>query len=168
MLIRHGRMLCFEDGTDRFQMRAAGIALREGHVLVHRATTEAFWSLPGGRVEQGEASGETLFREMQEELETDVAIGPLAFMLESFFPLLDRQFHEIGFYHRMTVPETFPFATDGICHRIMDGAAALEFKWVPATAARLAAEAFRPAVLQAHLGEPQPGVLHFVERETLP
>ncbi len=164
-LARHQRMVCFDDGLDRFQMRAAGIALREGHVLVHRAVHEAFWSLPGGRVEQGEASTETLFREMQEELLVDVEVGPLAFVLESFFPNIGQQFHEIGFYHRMTVPESFPFAPDGVvCHTIFD-AVMLEFRWVRASESALGEAAFHPARLRPFIASPQTGTMHIIDRD---
>ncbi len=61
---RHNRMICFDDGADRFQMRAAGIALEDGHLLIHRATHEDYWTLPGGRMEQGETSADALAREI--------------------------------------------------------------------------------------------------------
>jgi 8-oxo-dGTP pyrophosphatase MutT (NUDIX family) len=60
-----------------FQMRIAGLAFRDGHVLVHRATHEAFWTFPGGRAEMGETSEETLTREMVEELGVTASVGPL-------------------------------------------------------------------------------------------
>ena len=61
---RHDRMVCFDDATDRFQMRAAAIALRNGRVLVQNLVGVANCFLPGGRIEQGESSGETLVREI--------------------------------------------------------------------------------------------------------
>jgi 8-oxo-dGTP pyrophosphatase MutT (NUDIX family) len=36
-----------------FQMRVAGLGFRNGHVLVHRAVHEPFWTFPGGRAEMG-------------------------------------------------------------------------------------------------------------------
>ena len=50
---RHDRMVCFDDATDRFQMRAAAIALRNGRVLVQNLVGVANCFLPGGRIEQG-------------------------------------------------------------------------------------------------------------------
>jgi 8-oxo-dGTP pyrophosphatase MutT (NUDIX family) len=165
---RHGRMICFDDDAERFHMRAAGIALREGHVLVQRALGDISWTLPGGRMEQGETSAETLLREMQEELLQTVTVGPLTFLLESFFGVGERHFQEVGFYHSIAVPTAFPFSTDGVCHRIRDGDADVEFAWLPADEASLTAAPFRPVALRPLLAGPQPGLVHIVDRETGP
>ena len=112
-LIRQGNMICFDEGDARFQLRAVGIALRDGCLLVHRATYEDLWSLPGGRVERNESAGETLGREMIEELHQPVAVGALLYVIENFFTLGRRRYHELGLYHRMDVPVRFPFAANG-------------------------------------------------------
>ncbi|MGV3491152.1 MAG: NUDIX hydrolase [Devosia sp.] len=171
-IIRHARMICFDDGPDRFQMRAAGIALREGRVLLQRSLNDQHWALPGGRMEQGESSSETVLREMQEELFQTVEVGPLAFLVESFFGddysiygEGGRSFHEIGFYHRMVVPDAFPFSTDGVCHRIVDGAAEVEFAWLPADEAALAAAPFYPIPLRPLIAAPASALVHIVDRE---
>jgi 8-oxo-dGTP pyrophosphatase MutT (NUDIX family) len=115
-----------------FQMRVAGLAFRHGHVLVHRAVHESFWTFPGGRAEVGETSAETLKREMQEELGVVADIGRLLWVVENFFHYEGREWHELGFYYLMELPETFPFHPSDIVHRVQDGHA-LEFKWVAAT-----------------------------------
>lgn len=38
----------------RFQLRAAAVVVHGGFVLLHRLQGDAFWALPGGRVEPGE------------------------------------------------------------------------------------------------------------------
>lgn len=126
------------EGSERvFQMRIAGLGFRNGHVLVHRATHENFWTFPGGGAEIGETSVETLQREMVEELGVEVSIVRLLWTVENFFRYEERDWHELGLYYLMTVPERFPFASEEIVHRIEDGDDSLEFKWVPATRARL-------------------------------
>lgn len=116
-----------------FQMRIAGLGFRNGHVLVHRAVHESFWTFPGGGAEIGETSEETLRREMVEELEVHVEVGRLLWMVENFFHYEGRDWHELGLYYLMDIPESFPFSPDEIVHRIQDGENELEFKWVPAT-----------------------------------
>jgi ADP-ribose pyrophosphatase YjhB (NUDIX family) len=160
---RHNQMICFDDGVDRFQMRAAGIAVEDGHVLIHRATHEDFWTLPGGRIEQGETSTATMLREMGEELLVEVEIGPLAILVESFFTDIGQQFHEIGFYHTMRVPSGFSRLRGDICHTVLDGVT-LEFRWVPADVASLAEWRFFPKLLRPHIGDRGP-LLHIVDRE---
>lgn len=80
-----------------FQMRVAGIAFRDGHVLVHRATHEKFWSFPGGRAEMGEQSQDTLAREMVEELGVEAQVGRLLWVVENFFHYEGKDWHELGF-----------------------------------------------------------------------
>jgi 8-oxo-dGTP pyrophosphatase MutT (NUDIX family) len=115
-----------------FQMRVAGLAFRNGFVLVHRAVHEPFWTFPGGRAEIGETSIETLKREMIEELGVAVQVGRLLWSVENFFHYEDRDWHEFGLYYLMDLPEAFPFHPTDVVHRVMDGHE-LEFKWAPAT-----------------------------------
>ncbi|MEO6014722.1 MAG: NUDIX domain-containing protein [Devosia sp.] len=163
------QMVCFDEGAARFQMRAAGIALRDGYLLVHRASVEDFWTLPGGRVERGESAGETLAREMVEELGQQVTVGPLVSIVENFFELSGRRYHELGLYHRMDVPDVFPFSVDGsICHRVRDGDSDLEFKWVRAERRELDDLRFKPSALIDHIAAGTGALLHVVEREVEP
>lgn len=116
-----------------FQMRIAGLAFRDGYVLVHKATYEKFWSFPGGRAEIGETSEETLAREMVEEIGAVATIGQLLWVVENFFNYEERDWHELGFYYAMKLPDDFPFHPSDIIHRNMDGKNELEFRWVEAT-----------------------------------
>lgn len=133
------KMVRLDAGNKRFNFRIAGLGFRDGHVLVHRAVHETFWTFPGGRAEIGETSEATLRREMQEELGVDVTVERLLWTVENFFHYEARDYHEIGFYYLMTVPPVFPFHAREIVHRNRDGKSDLEFKWVPATVAALRA-----------------------------
>jgi 8-oxo-dGTP pyrophosphatase MutT (NUDIX family) len=92
-----------------FQMRIAGLAFRDGHVLVHRAVHEPFWTFPGGRAEVGETSPETLKREMMEELGVEVTVERLLWSVENFFRYEDQDVHEFGLYYLMTPLSTSRF-----------------------------------------------------------
>jgi len=128
------RTIRFNDKGRRFNARVAGLALHQGHLLIHRAVHEPFWTIPGGTAELGEDSKATLVREMQEELGVDITVGRLVFLVENFFDFEGRAWHEIGWYYLMHLPVYFPFFSDGrIVHEIQDGKNRLEFKWVPAT-----------------------------------
>ncbi|MDX1659254.1 MAG: NUDIX domain-containing protein [Nitriliruptorales bacterium] len=104
----------FRDGDTIFQVRVAGVAVADGRVLLHRLPTEDFWSLPGGRIEVGESAGDALHREMREEIDAEVEVGGLLWVIENFFehaPLDDSgqraptAHHEIGLYLEMSVPD---------------------------------------------------------------
>lgn len=158
-------MISFDRGTTRFQVRAAAIIRREGHVLVHRSTTEDFWALPGGRVELGEIGSEALARELQEELGVVAEIGPLAIVMEDLFRYEGRVIHELGFYYPAEIPLSFPFATDAIRHRVEDGASTLEFMWVRNDAAALTARPLLPVELRGNMAELSLHPIHMVVNE---
>lgn len=161
---RHDRMVCFDDATDRFQMRAAAIALRNGRVLVQNLVGVANCFLPGGRIEQGESSGETLVREIQEEFGRTVTVGPLAFVIESFFVENGQRFHEVGLYYGIETDADFPYHDTDICHRCMEGAVEMEYRWVSASPDRLAAAAFYPEPLRSRLAQLPLGTVHILDR----
>jgi 8-oxo-dGTP pyrophosphatase MutT (NUDIX family) len=75
-------MVNFRVGTRLFNYRAAGIAIRDGHVLICHEDDDDYVMLPGGRVEIGEASDVALAREIAEELRSPAALGRLIFTVE--------------------------------------------------------------------------------------
>ena len=52
----------------KLNIRAAGIIIHNGKVLVHKNVNDDYYALVGGRVEIGENSATTLKREIQEEI----------------------------------------------------------------------------------------------------
>jgi 8-oxo-dGTP pyrophosphatase MutT (NUDIX family) len=146
----------------RFNFRIAGLGFRDGHVLVHRATHENFWTFPGGRAEIGETSVQTLKREMIEELGVEVRVGRMLWTVENFFRYEDRDYHEIGFYYEMEIPEHFPFHQSEIVHRLRDGTSDLEFKWVKATRAALTALDIPPYFIAEQIEHLPPSPVHII------
>lgn len=145
-----------------FQMRIAGLAFRNGHLLVHRATHETIWTIPGGRAEIGETSEQTLVREMQEELGVAATVLRLLWSVENFFHYEGADFHEYGLYYLMEIPESFPFHPSAIVHRNTDGKNELEFRWVEATKAALAALDLPPYFLAEQIEDLPESPRHLV------
>jgi 8-oxo-dGTP pyrophosphatase MutT (NUDIX family) len=164
-VVRHHHMVCFDDGADRFQMRAAGIAIRDGRVLVQNIKGDPITFIPGGRVDQNESSVETLVREIEEEFGRTVEAGPLLFVIESFYPEKAQLFHEVGFYFSMSVPDDFPYHETEICHRCFEGPVEMEYRWIPANAAVLIAASFYPQCLRDRLLRLPSSTEHIIERE---
>ena len=141
-------MIAYDLAPGRFSFRAGAIILRDGHVLATRTTTETIWYPPGGRVEWGESTRVAVQREIVEELGMAGEVGELTIMLESFFTYRDKRFHELAYYYPVTLPDDFPFRTDGeVCHRGRDGEVDLEFKWLRTDAESLRANDFKPEAL---------------------
>ncbi len=99
-------MVSFNTPTGYFHLRAAVVCWRDDYVLVHQAVGDTFWSLPGGRVDLGESSMQTIVREMGEELLVTAQVGALLATIE----VIDQRpqgglFHEVGFYYAVTMPD---------------------------------------------------------------
>jgi ADP-ribose pyrophosphatase YjhB (NUDIX family) len=89
-----------------FNYRTVGVLVHDGRALLHRADTENFWTLPGGRIElRGETAAESLRREMLEELGVEVEVVRLLWLVENFFRYTGREFYEFGMYFLMRLPE---------------------------------------------------------------
>jgi ADP-ribose pyrophosphatase YjhB (NUDIX family) len=65
---------------------------------------DAFWTLPGGRVNVGESAQAALSREFEEELGTNIDCGHLACVGENFFCHDQASQHEIGSYFYACFP----------------------------------------------------------------
>jgi len=92
----------------RFNYRAVGVILHDGHVLLHRAEADNFWSLPGGRCEAGETSAAALARELREEMGVEVRVERLLWVAEVFFASGGTLNHELGLNHLASLPAGSP------------------------------------------------------------
>jgi ADP-ribose pyrophosphatase YjhB (NUDIX family) len=123
-------VILLDQGHHRFNYRVAGVAIRDDAVLLHRATRDAFWTLPGGRAEIGEAAHDTLRREMREELDTDVHVDRLLWIVENFFDYQDRRHHELALYFLMHLPAQSATVADRTFERTLSDVP-MVFEWVP-------------------------------------
>ena len=77
--------ILFTKDGQKFSYRIAGLAIKDGRLLVQRADGDDGLALPGGHVAFGETSAETLSREFREELGLEITIGELAAVGEVFW-----------------------------------------------------------------------------------
>ena len=84
-------------GDTKINVRACGVCLREGEVLLHRVEGDSFYGLIGGRVKAGETSEQAIIREYKEELNIEITVKSLAWIAENFFEFNGNQFHEFNF-----------------------------------------------------------------------
>ncbi|HEX6817408.1 MAG TPA: NUDIX hydrolase [Ktedonobacterales bacterium] len=124
-------MIMQTEPEGRFVYRVAGVAIHDGRVLLHRAESEDFWSLPGGRCELLEPSETALRREMREELGMEVAVERLVWVVENFFALDGLPHHELGLYYKMALPADAPLLDVDMEHRGKEEELALVFRWFP-------------------------------------
>ena len=87
-------------GDYKLNVRAAGIIIHNGKILVHRDINKNHYALIGGRVEIGENSADTVRREIKEETGKDIEITGYIATIENFFEMKGSKYHEILFVHQ--------------------------------------------------------------------
>ena len=158
-------MIHFPVGGRVFNHRVAGIALRDGHVLVCREDDDPYTLLPGGRIEFGEDSRTAIAREIEEELKGRGAVGDLLYTAETFFRRDAREFHEVGIYYAITPPETVPFVTGTPALVTEDEGHVLTFSWVEIAGEALDRFNLMPRWLKRMLDEAPVAPRHLVVDE---
>ena len=161
-------ILSFPVGGTRFNYRVAGVALREGHLLVCREDEDDYCMLPGGRVEMGESSDVALRREMDEELGMSVDVGRLVFTSESFYGREGERFHEIGLFYAIELPQHVrPDGPQPFLAREDEGHL-LQFSWLKLEGAALAGANLLPPWLPERLrtstGQTEHVIFHEAQR----
>lgn len=102
----------FKFDKQRFNHRAAAIIVKDGHLLIHRNVRDAFWALPGGRIQMMESGEAAVIREINEELGWTAHVSRFLFVHENFFVYDDVSFHEVGFYYEVELPGDIAVTTE--------------------------------------------------------
>ncbi|MDQ3547746.1 MAG: NUDIX domain-containing protein, partial [Chloroflexota bacterium] len=92
-----------QDGM-RFSVRVGAVCLCDGHVLLAGTEADGFWILPGGHGELLERTDDTIRRELREELEVEVEVGRLLWVVENFFIYAGVRSHSISFIFEAHLP----------------------------------------------------------------
>ena len=85
----------------KLNVRAAGVMIHNGKILVHKNVNSDHYALIGGRVEIGENSAATVKREIKEELGKAIEITGYISTIENFFEMKGSKYHEILFVHKI-------------------------------------------------------------------
>ena len=84
----------------KLNIRAAVVIIHNNKVLTHRNINSNHYALPGGRVEIGENSADTIKREISEEMGKKIEITGYISTIENFFEMNNQKYHEIMFIHK--------------------------------------------------------------------
>ncbi len=85
----------------KLNVRAAGVMIHNGKILVHRNVNSDHYALIGGRVAIGENSADTVKREIKEEVGKEIEITGYISTIENFFEMKGSNYHEIMFVHKI-------------------------------------------------------------------
>lgn len=78
-----------------FNHRTCGVFVNNNKILLHKMRDDDFWTLPGGRVKLLESSEDAIKREISEELGENAQVNRLLWMVENFFEIDKKNYHEI-------------------------------------------------------------------------
>lgn len=84
---------------EEFHVRTCGVIKQEDKFLIMRVNETPYYHIPGGHIEIGEDSRETLIREIKEEIGCDVKEANLFAIQENFWSKNNRKCHGIEFYY---------------------------------------------------------------------
>ena len=113
----------------KLNIRTGAVIIHNNKVLTHRDINKDHYCLPGGRVEIGESSKETIKREIKEELGKDIEIIEYIATIENFFEMEKKKYHEIYFLYKVE----FKNEEDKKIEQMLDnkeGKEYLEYNWI--------------------------------------
>ena len=157
-------MISFDIDEYRYNLRAAAIILDGDRVLLHKIEGDAFWCVPGGRVDAGEQAATTVVREMQEELSELVTCEKFLWTVENFFEYRGQKHHELGLYFLVRLSPDSRLLTTAGPYIGNEGDLKLTFAWFER--AELTTLDIRPSFLAQVLAESDLHMQHVVHEES--
>ena len=116
-------------GDSKLNVRAAGVIIHNGKILLHRNVNSDHYALIGGRVEIGENSADTVKREIKEELGKDIEITGYISTIENFFEMEGSKYHEIMFVHKIEFTNEEDKKIEHIMKNV-EGKDYLQYEWI--------------------------------------
>ena len=113
----------------KLNVRAGGVVIHNNKVLTHRNLNDDHYCLPGGRIEIGENSEDTIIREIQEELGKVIEITGYVATVENFFEMKGSKYHELYFVHRIDFKDVEDKKINTTMHNI-EGKEYLQYEWL--------------------------------------
>lgn len=147
--------LRFPVNETMFAVRVGIIFVQEGQLLVIAGDHFDFKYSPGGAVNLGEEAAEAAAREWREETLSEAGPLRLVGILENFFELKGKRWHEIGFYYEMSGAGQ-PLAVTHLADQPSE-----RLEWVPLD--QLAAARVYPQTLARFLHVPAGEIRHLVQ-----
>lgn len=117
-------------GSYLLNFRVSAIFMNKNKILLHHGLKKDHYTLPGGRVKEGESTIEALFREIKEETGLDVEyVKPCSF-IENFFTMNNKKYHELLVTHELTFLDKTVYQKEKIMPLEEEKQGNLEFEWI--------------------------------------
>ena len=149
-------------GEQMLNCRAAGIIVKDNHVLLHKNKKDPYWTLIGGRIQLGEDSAHAVEREFEEELGIPAKADRLLWIVENFFAYRDYPFHEYSFIYLIKdVENKLQVNGEVISHVAGD----FIYEWIPLE--RIEAISLKPDFLREKLVKLPSVPVHLIHKEKI-
>ena len=149
-----------------FSFRVGGILLRDNKILLQKPKDDDY-AIIGGHISSMETTSETLKREYQEELHTDIDGGNLLAVGERFFPWGNKSCHQVCFYYKVHLCDEESSPLDGVFHgydELDDERIDLDFCWMPLNELRNGLKVY-PLELIPIILDDRKEISHFVSKQ---
>lgn len=148
-----------------FSYRVAGLPIKNGKILLQKPIDDEY-ALIGGHVTRFETTEEALKREFKEELHSEINVGSLFAVGETFWLWGKTPCHQIGLYYKVNILgndipfEGSFFGHDDFDNKIID----MEYSWVPLEELKCGFKMY-PLELIPHILSSNNEIVHFVSRQ---
>lgn len=120
--------LCLNVEDYILNIRVGALIKKENKVLVHHSLKKGHVALPGGRIKLGEDSISALKREIKEELGKDTRFIKTIGIVENFFEVSEKKYHEYFVIHELEFCEGSAYE-ENLLPKEEDKKDKLEFLW---------------------------------------
>jgi ADP-ribose pyrophosphatase YjhB (NUDIX family) len=124
-------MITYEQNNLCFNVRTIAIIFNGDKVLLQTVEGDGHWLLPGGRAELLEPAVDGIRREMREELEVEIEVERLVWVVENFFETAGKPIHQIAFYFLATLPSGCHLCEKTESFEHSEPSRTIIFQWVP-------------------------------------
>ena len=151
----------FQSGNFVFDVRAAGVLVKNGKILVQREKNGSEYALPGGHVQLGETTADALIREYLEETGAYIRCDLLLWTEECFWEWNSRKHHSFTFYYLISLCDgsAIPDAGEFVPHK--DNSSVL-IGWMPIS--ELKNTIIYPEFLKQKIHDLDSPLEHFITR----
>ena len=104
--------IIFKSDDFLFDVRAVGVLVKNGKLLVQRERNGNEYALPGGHVKLGETIAEGLIREYKEETGADIRCQRLLWTEECFWEWNNKKIHNLAYYYLIELCDEFDIPAD--------------------------------------------------------
>ena len=104
--------IIFKSDDFIFDVRAVGVLVKNGKLLVQRERNGNEYALPGGHVKLGETIAEGLIREYKEETGADIRCQRLLWTEECFWEWNNKKIHNLAYYYLIELCDEFDIPAD--------------------------------------------------------